>query len=101
MLAISIFIIATGLVWPYQNVFSNILDLLLSVDVMFLLLLRNTGKFKDELGTVTLEGVNSSTQCVEYTFEPSSLSYIILPFYYIPLLLSIVAFCAWIFFLLW
>ena len=100
MLTISIFIVATGLVWPYRDVFSNILDLFLSVDVMFLLLLRSTGQFKDELGAVTLEGTNSSTQCVEYTFEPSNLSYVILPFYYLPLLLLIVAFCVWMFFLL-
>lgn len=40
MLIVSVFIVATGLTWPYRDHCSTILDLLLSVDVMLLLLFR-------------------------------------------------------------
>ena len=97
LLILSISIVTTGLVWPYKSILSNFMDLLLSVDVILLLILRSTGHLKDRLGAVTLEGVNRSNQCVEFNFKPSILSYILLPFYYFPLLSCVTALCVWTF----
>lgn len=96
MLIVSVFIVATGLTWPYKDVCSTMLDLLLSVDVLLLLLFKNTRQFIDDYSGVTLEGAVSFPQCIEYSFQPSTLSYILLPFYYLPLLLFVVALCVWI-----
>jgi hypothetical protein len=94
------FIVITGLAWPYRDVYSTILDLVLSADVMLLLMFRNTRQFVDDFSVVTLEDGNFTEQCVEYSFQPPTLSYILLPFYYLPLLLCTIAFCVWIVFLL-
>ena len=96
MLVISVLIVITGLAWPYRDVYSNILDLFLSVDVLLLLLLKNTSQFKDELDKVELKRDNVENGCVEYNLKPTRLSHVLLPFYYIPLLLSIVSVCVWI-----
>ena len=97
MLILSILIVTTGLVWPHKSILSNIMDLLLSVDVMLLLILRSTGQLNDKLGAVTFEGANKSNQCVEFDFNLPILSYILLPFYYLPLLCCMTALCVWTF----
>lgn len=96
MLIISVYIVIMGMTWPYRDTGSNLLDLLLSVDVMILLLLNNTRQLRDEFNDVNLEKVNDPNQCLEYKFEAPTLSYIMLPFYYLPLLLSLIACCVWI-----
>ena len=97
MLFISVLIVVTGLAWPYKDAISSVLDLLLSVDVMLLLLLRNTGQIKGSLNDVIIERKGSANQCVDYNVKPSTL---LLPFYYFPSLLLIIIIVAWITFLI-
>lgn len=96
MAIISVFIVVTGLTWPYKDTCSTILDLVLAADIMLLLLFKNTKQFIDDFSDVKLERANTSFECVEHTFKPSTLSYILFPIYYLPLVLSVVAFSVWI-----
>lgn len=97
MFIICILIITTGLVWPYIDIFSNILDIVLSVDVMLLLLIRNTRQFNDDLNKFSFKELSSTnSSCVNYELEFSALSYILIPFFYAPLLITLAAAFVWV-----
>lgn len=97
-LVISVLIILTGLAWPYKDIWSNVLDLVLSADAIFLLLLRNTGHFEaifNDVG-VKKKDLATSDQCMMVELQPLALSYVLIPVYFLPLLLSVIALSLWI-----
>ena len=98
MVIISVLIVLTGLTRPYSSALTNLLDMVLSVNVLILLLIRNTRQANDDLSAVSFHMMKStdSSSCADYDLDLSTLSYILLPFFYLPLLLTLVAFCVWL-----
>ena len=96
MIIMSVLIVTTGLLWPYSDVVVNILDLVLSVDVMMLLLIRNTKQIEDDLNDVSFKKTSRSSSCTEYKLDLSVQSIVLLPFYYFPLVVLLLVFSTWI-----
>ena len=96
MIVISVLIMVTGLTLPYVSRLSNLLDVALAVDVLVLLLIANTKQANEALSAATPHMVDNSSSCVDYDLGLSVLSGILLPFYYLPLLLTLVAACVWL-----
>ena len=95
MAIISTLVVTTGLLWPYSDVVINILDIVLSVDIMILLLIKNTKQIEDDLNDISFKEVSRSNSCTEYELDLSAQSSILLPFYYFPLVILLVAFGIW------
>lgn len=95
MLVLSVAMVITGLVWPYANIMSNILEAVICTDVLILLFIRNTTQAKEELNNVFFKKLNTTDSCLDYQLDLSRLSYTLLPFYYSPLLITLIGICIW------
>jgi len=58
----SVIITVFGFLQPYKNLYNNVLQLLLSLDVLTLLLVRNTEQFSDELQKLPQQSLNLTTE---------------------------------------
>lgn len=94
-LAISVAV--CGFIKPYKDHISNILDILLSATTMILLLLRNTNElFGDTTGRNRNNGeremsINSSKYRCDTGSKDSSIVWILIPFYYLPVSVLVLA----------
>ena len=73
-----------GFVQPYESMYCNILESLLSLDVLVLLLMRNTEQISEELQVLPQSNITAN-QCA-YTSGVTGFTWLLLPFYYFPLI---------------
>ena len=73
-----------GFLQPYENVYCNVLESLLSLDVLVLLLMRNTEQISDQLQVLPQNNITAS-QCADIS-GVTGLSWLLLPFYYFPVI---------------
>ena len=96
-----IMLVIYGLVQPYKNKLTNVLELIVQINFIVLLALESTSFLKDVYNTFPpLPQMQASAQlnttaaddstCKDAPVGISDLSKILLPFYYLPLLLLII-----------
>lgn len=93
IMTLMVLICISGYCKPYKKKIINILDLILSCDILILLLLRNEDYLEDTYQVLTSEQVISS-QMYQMTCDTSfegitRFVSILTPFYYIPLVISL------------
>ena len=93
-----------GLIQPYKSKLTNVLELVVQINLIVLLALESTSFLKDTYNTVprlpqkqasaqlntTVTAADDSSPCKDAPVGISDLSKILLPFYYLPLLLLII-----------
>ena len=89
-----------GYFQPFQVTAVNVLEVALSVDTVILLLLRRTETIEDVLGissvVQTQSRNDSDTDCVDEVEGITDFTWLLFPFYYLPLLISCAAVVVWI-----
>ena len=99
---LSVTIAVYGFVQPYKDMASNIIETVLSLNVLLLLLLQNTELIVDELQKVkvpeqpSVETANVTNQCSNEINGITDLTWLLLPFYYIPLVVSVLVTTVWV-----
>ena len=73
-----------GFLQPYENLYCNVLECLLSLDVLVLLLMRNTAQISDKL-QVPPQNNTTANQCADIS-GVTGFTWLLLPFYYFPLI---------------
>ena len=76
-----------GFLQPYENMYCNVLESLLSLDVLVLLLMRNTEQISDQLQVLPQNNITAS-QCADIS-GVTRLSWLLLPFYYFPVIVLV------------
>ena len=100
--AIFLLIVVYGYFQPFQVTAVNIIEVALSVDTVILLLLRRTKTIEDVLGmssgvqTQSIARNDSDTDCVDEVGSITDYTWLLFPFYYLPLLISCAAAFVWI-----
>ena len=93
MMFLAIVIAVHRFLMPYSDIISNIMETLLSVNVLILLMLT-TIKFQEHAYAST-KNVDSSV-CDPHMGGRSPLSYILVLLFYCPLLVIVIGICGWI-----
>lgn len=83
----------SGFVKPYRSKLVNLLDALYSVDVFLLLCLRNTVGVEESLQVIPTQS-GGRQECEEVEGH-TPFAILLAPFYYLPLLVGVVASAAW------
>ena len=100
MVVLAAILMAYGLFQPYKSIWTNILDVLLGSEILILLLMRNTSYFEDDLQVIPPQPEslelqrNGRVQCGDIEGHTTFAS-VLAAFYYVPLLLSLVALLVW------
>ena len=87
---LAITVTITTFLQPFKHAISNILEILLTVDALVLLLVRNTGAFSfdEDIGATTVPMRMEEMECIsdELSVKNSVTHqvYALIPFYYIP-----------------
>ena len=81
---LSVILAVFGFLQPYENLYCNVLESLLSLDVLVLLLMRNTVQISDEL-QVLPQNNTTANQCTDIS-GVTGFTWLLLPFYYFPLI---------------
>ncbi len=88
-----------GLLQPYEHMLTNLLEIVLSVIVLTMLLLRNTETVNDELQMVPMQNHAEERQD---TFEGvTDMTALLSVFYYFPLAVFLVLAGAWVVSVTW
>ena len=74
-----------GHMQPFKQLAVNVLETVLCINIITLLLLRNTETIKDNLGS--LESFNT-TVCEDNVKGVTDFSWLLLPVYYLPLVIT-------------
>ena len=95
-----IFILTIGYLEPYSDKISNVLELFLSIDVLILLLLRNTDQLNENLKYIPLREGETLLQQQKCGREAeiqtaSRFAWLLFVFYYLPLLTAIFGVILW------
>ncbi len=80
---------------PYDGLYSNLLEVTLSVTTLTMLLLRNTETVLDELQIVHSSNSSTSRECENTTEGVTSMTALLSVFYYFPLLVLLIAAAVW------
>ena len=82
-----------GFLQPYENLYCNVLECLLSLDVLVLLLMRNTEQISDELQVLPQQTSNMTTvgTCRRAVEGITGFSWLLFLLYYFPPVVFLVA----------
>ena len=75
-----------GYIQPFKHLAVNILEIVLSINTLILLLLRNTENIEDSLGTLGQQPLHSGG-CQDEVEGVTDFVWLLLPVYYLPLLM--------------
>ena len=94
---IIIILFAYGYVQPYKSMISNVLEVVLAVDILILLGLKNSNQIPNTILSQQLNDTMSAncTDTIDIT-GISPLVAALTPFYYIPLCLTVVGGVTWV-----
>lgn len=96
-----------GFVQPFRSRAANILEVVFSVDVLILLLLRETTTIEDEVGTssiidsVEISSGSSGDECKDEIKSITDFAWLLFPFYYFSILITCVVGIIWIILMIW
>ncbi len=85
-----------GLLQPYKHMLTNMLEIVLSVIVLTMLLLRNTGTVIDELQMVSVQNSTSGEEGHDKLEDVTDMTALLSVFYYFPLAVFLVLAGAWV-----
>ena len=87
-----------GFLQPYESMHCNILESLLSLDILVLLLMRNTEQLSDELQVLPQQTSNVTTvgTCKRPVEGITGFSWLLFPLYYFPLVVFLIAGTMWV-----
>ena len=95
MMFLSVIIVLQGFFMPYIHFMSNILEMILSVAILTLLLVRNADNNAFNVARES-DIVNMDQLCSEGNTEVSFLSYLLIIPYHIPMLIVTLAILYWL-----
>ena len=86
-----------GYIQPYKDMISNVLEVVLAVDVLVMLMMKNTDLIRDSLIGIRPHLVNTTTTCIEggNVQGISPLVILLTPFYYLPLVITVAVGVVW------
>ena len=98
ILAILVMITVFGYLQPYEDMYCNALEFVLSVNVLVLLLMRNTEQISDELQVLPQQTSNMTTvgTCRRAVEGVTGFSWLLFPFYYFPPVVFLTAGATWV-----
>ena len=87
-----------GYLQPYENMYCNVLESLLSLNILVLLLMRNTEQISDELQVLSQQTSNMTTvgTCRRPVEGITGFSWLLFPLYYFPLVVFLIAGAMWV-----
>lgn len=77
-----------GYIQPFEELHVNILETVLSINTLILLLLRNTEDIEDTLDTLEGQLPRNEMVCQDKIRGVTIFSWLLMPFYYLPLIIS-------------
>lgn len=80
---------------PFEQLHVNILETVLSINTLILLLLRNTQDISDNLDTLKKQSPQNGTVCQDDVRDVTAFSWLLLPVYYLPLIICCIAGGVW------
>ena len=97
-LAILVMITVFGYLQPYKDMYCNALEFVLSLNVLVLLLMRNTEQISDELQVLPQQTSNMTTvgACIREVEGITAFSWLLFPLYYFPPVVFLVAGATWV-----
>ena len=97
-LAILVMITVFGYLQPYKDMYCNALEFVLSLNVLVLLLMRNTEQISDELQVLPQQTSNMTTvgACRRAVEGVTGFSWLLFPLYYFPPVVFITASATWV-----
>ena len=98
MFVLSMLIAVFGFLQPYENMYCNVLESLLSLDVLVLLLMRDTEQLSDELQVLSQQTSNMTTvgTCRRPVEGITGFSWLLFPLYYFPPVVFLIAGGTWV-----
>ena len=75
-------------VQPFKQLAVNVLETVLSINTIILLLLRNTSTIRDDLSSLGRQLSLNETLCQDEVKGVTDFSWLLLPVYYLPLIIS-------------
>jgi len=93
-LVLAIVITVYGFAQPYRSLIANILEMGVQVNFLLLLLIESTSSIRDSYLTfpaLTQSNTEFDPKCVDSPTGIAPLTWILMPFYYLPLLVFVVA----------
>ncbi len=98
VLSLMVIIAVCSYCQPYKQLFVNVLDLLLSCDILVMLMLRNTPYLEEQYQVFEETEVDTTMDevCSERFTEITKMVIILAPFYYIPLVLGVAVLTCWL-----
>lgn len=82
---------------PFEQLHVNILETILSINTLILLLLRNTEDISDTLGTIERQLPQNEMDCQDDIRGVTDFSWLLLPVYYLPLIICCTAGGVWVY----
>ncbi len=92
-----VFVAAFGYLQPYKHLFTNILEIVLCINVLTMLLLRNTRTLTEEFQGLEEQDGQSDDECNDKFDGVTDLAILLGTFYYFPLVVFPVVTTAWVF----
>lgn len=91
-----VIIMGTGFLKPYRSMLANILDVALGVDTFILLTLRNTIDIEDIMHVLPAQSTGAENSTCAGPEGHTSFTLLLAPFYYLPLLMVLLALMVWL-----
>ena len=95
---ISVVLAVSEFLQPYENMYCNVLESLLSLDVLVLLLMRNTEQISDQLQVLSQQTSNMTTvgTCRRPVEGITGFSWLLFPLYFFPPVVFLIAGGTWV-----
>ncbi len=92
-----VFVAAFGYLQPYKHLLTNILEIALCINVLTMLLLRNTMTLTEGLQALKERDGQSDDECNDQFEGVTDLAILLGTFYYFPLVVFLVVTAVWVF----
>ena len=90
-----VMVTGTGFLKPYKSMLANVLDVALGVDTFILLALRNTVDLEDILHIMPAQSLGAKNNTCAEPEGHTPFALLLIPFYYLPLLVALLALIVW------
>lgn len=82
---------------PFEELHVNVVETVLSINTLILLLLRNTEDIRENLGTLNKQSSQNGTVCQDEVNGVTDFSWLLMPVYYLPLIICCTVGGVWVF----
>lgn len=85
MLLLALYATVYGYVQPYKSGLTNMIEVAVNINFLVLLILNTTAFFSDEYLTFPFLSPSANDTCSDSVHSMATVSWILMPFYYLPL----------------